>query len=701
MKPHLPVSLLGCLLTSASALSTLQAVEYNATQEIVESVSDSAVTITGSNTDVTLKGDMTVTGTTALNQGGDLIIDGGTLTTNKLQLHNGGNSSTTEVLTLQSGTVNVTGSNQTLPGSSGGGNNTVVIGHWGNGNATLNINGGEFNALQGLVVVSWTSPGTLNIAGGVANMWGLSVAGQGTSQAGTVNLSGDGVLNLGAGGLQSNNGNNKKFNLNGGTLGVVNSDWNADANTKLVLGGDVTVNTAATQANDADGARIGDGKIVDFKGTLSGSGTLEKTGAGTLKISGAVAESAIQFKATSGIVDFTNATLGSGTTIALNGGSVVNLALSSGLALSQTNPGGSITGLTLNGGLVSFSDVDNVDAYVLGGDLTLGSVKTTLDFSGLNLTTGASYDLFTGFDNLTLGSGTWNDADWKNYFSLTGLASPGDWKIAYNADSNSISLVQNDAPALTWNNAAASGSVWDNAATNWADGSATFSDGVDVYFSAANIEGAAADYIVQVQNSGVSPALTVVTNGSHLSLAGGSVAGDLTVNGNSDLLLGGANNFSQTLVDSGSSIILQNTGALGASATVTGTGTVAIDWGASSGNLRSQLSRFAGTLAIVSGRYEAGNTPANLTASSVDVTDGGQIYLLGGDWNQSFNLAGNGWNASGDAAKKGAMRLEGSTVSGSINLTGDASLMVYSGNATVNGSITGADYKLTNREPEP
>ncbi|MBQ6705668.1 MAG: autotransporter-associated beta strand repeat-containing protein [Opitutales bacterium] len=327
------------------------------------------------------------------NTGGTITQNGGTVTAEALRLHDLSAGSGNSTYNLTKGLLNVTGTTKSNSTSVG-----VLIGHWGNGKGILNVSGGVLNAENTWAVVSWTSPGEFNISGGEVNIGGICLDGQlstwATDHSTIVTLSG-GRLNVGSDGLRikadgsAYSGTAKVFNLNGGTLGALDSWGTSDG---IALGGSVTIDTQTRVVNSVGASTDGGvGATISLGGVLSGAGNITKAGAGTLMLSGA--------NTFTGDVTVSAGTVVAGNATALGTGTV---SLAAGTTLKNGMESGTVTVGTLT--------------TVAGAILNLGTSAstTTAAFASTNTATlaeGTIFDAQSLVEGMQLVSGLGDDYD--------------------------------------------------------------------------------------------------------------------------------------------------------------------------------------------------------------------------------------------------------------------------------------------------
>ncbi len=226
----------------------------------------------------------------------------------------------------------------------------IGLGRGARGTVEVNGTGAWLNLASNLTMgFAGSGQGVLTIAsGGRVTVGGVIELGATAGGSGTVNLNTGGTLELGGAGLSPPAaGGAGAFNWNGGTLRVINGG--------LAHNVDATLSTA-TSTIDTNGfdATLG--------GRLTGGGTLIKTGAGSMTLTG--------------INDYTGATLIAQGTLALAG----NGALA-GAEIVSVSSGGIFD-------ISKLSGAGTTTGGLLGpGDVLLGSKTLTVDTAfGMNFT---------------------------------------------------------------------------------------------------------------------------------------------------------------------------------------------------------------------------------------------------------------------------------------------------------------------------
>ena len=323
-------------------------------------------------------------GTLVLNQtntyGGGTTIDGGTISISRdanlgaavgILAFGGGTLRTTADITMSRAT--------TL--NAGGGTFDITMG------TTLTQNG----TIGGAGSLTKAGSGTLTLA--AANTY----AGATTVNAGTLALSGNGSIAASSGVNLAANG--AKFDMSGANGNRTIQDLTGVAGTSIVLGGNsLTVGTANS---------------TSFAGNISGGGGLTKTGSGTLILSGAnnytggtvVSAGTLQGSTASLQGDITN----NAAVVFDQAISGIYAGVMSGTGSLTKTGGGTLIlsgistyggGTTVNGGALSISQDANLGAA--GGPLTLagGTLQMTANIATSRATTlgtgGGTFDVATG-----------------------------------------------------------------------------------------------------------------------------------------------------------------------------------------------------------------------------------------------------------------------------------------------------------------
>lgn len=319
---------------------------------------------------------------------GTLNINGGTASVVNFRTSEGGG--TVSVVNHSAGTFNVTGS--TIENERA---NSFMFNHW-SGSSTYNLSGSALlNVLNTNVNMGWDGNAYFNQSGGTANLRGLNMN-SGRNNAGAYTMTG-GRLNLGAGGITSASA--KTVSLGAGTVGAF-ADWTGASAMVLT---DAATGVTFDTLDSVGGVTA---RTITLTGVLSGTGKLNKTGAGTLVLSGA--------NTYTGATAVNGGTLNVGTTSA----STSTVAVNAGGRLQAGTPLVSATanlaGLTLDGGTAHFRAnftsgdklvVTGTDTFTVpsastisvepAGNLFAGDLIPLITYTGADL--GA-----TPFANLTL-----------------------------------------------------------------------------------------------------------------------------------------------------------------------------------------------------------------------------------------------------------------------------------------------------------
>jgi len=181
--------------------------------------------------------------------------------------------------TQTGGTVNLT--TATNDGFTGGIGVAAHVGATTQNN--YNLQGGTLNVLNTVFygAVGGAANGRLNITGGTANLLGMSLTGGSSSAIGALAVTG-GRLNLGASGLANGatTSGSSTVTLGAATIGAF-ADWSSSRNITL---SDAASGTTFNTLDSVDGATA---RTITLTGILSGSGLLNKSGAGILSLGAA------------------------------------------------------------------------------------------------------------------------------------------------------------------------------------------------------------------------------------------------------------------------------------------------------------------------------------------------------------------------------------------------------------------------------
>jgi autotransporter-associated beta strand protein len=608
----------------------------------------------------------------------------GTLTLSGVGTFVGG--ATVQNGTLALGVSNAINSTNTLTVNTGGAfdvatfsntiNTVVVNGGSVVGTATGLLTSNNFDLRGGTVsaVLGGTNGVTKTTAGSVTLSGTNTFTGAVNLNAGTLAVSA--VANLGAA--------STTLNFAGGTLGYTGSGA-----LDLGAGRVATVTAAGGTVNVSSGTGT-----LTLSGGLdpASTGTLTKTGTGTLAIPTAVNAPSASVAVTAGTL---NAGFGTAGIKALTvaGGT---LSFANGAAEVLT-PAGTGTNLTLSGGGLTFdlaaaggaSDRIVYDAAAATGTLTLNFVGLT-GFSG---GTGGTYTLLT--------SGT-TTGGLANATFVLGSAPTG-FNYSITNDNTTLTLVTSPYTPIYWTGA--NGTSWATTApgTNFSSDAAGAVDAghtplatETVIFSstAATVVGPTVTttldgpvVVDSLQFNGAGAVTSVVINpgaGGTLTVKPASSSGGIAVlaGGGSatiaaPLTLSNALSASQTwnVADPTSTLALTGSVAFGANVTKTGAGTVTLS-GANTGTGNFTLT--AGTLNVNSPTALGGGTLTVAAGTVVDNTSGAAITMT----------ANNPVRITGDFTYAGTQSLNVGT--GAVTLSNNPTVFVAGNTLTLGGVVGGA-----------
>lgn len=607
-------------------------------------------------------------GTTLGTEG--LVINNGLVIMTNLNLGNAGNGLSSLSAYITGGTVTNFGSVFINQGSSGRFSRLLQT-------------GGTFVVPDpGVVNPNPTVSGSLNnytVFGGTNVVGGFYFGNSNNTSGGTVNFTNGAVIYVGSQGIASNGVILLNALLNNNGLFGATADWAGSAAMKLNNG------TFTFQAADQNGT----GHSIALSGVLSGSGNLNKTGAGTLTLSAAntysgntVISGGTLAVGAGGSLASPNINVGSGAIFdvsgtggfTLNGGQTlagsgtVNGAVTASSSSTIYPGSNSVTGtLTLPGGLTENGGVNN--QFNLSGNPS-GPNNDSVNVSGGLILAGTNSITIIG---ALAGGGAY---PLFNYSSLTGDITNFEVVGAGGALSNSLVahtiyfVAQSNVRGptnITWIGNAAN-NIWDTqASTNWLNnGTGTldfFLPNDQALFSNLG----ASNSVVNIPGSVTPSSVTVNTTSNYVFTGNGEIDGiaSLTVSNGTLTVLTTNNYTGQTIFDGG--VLATPNIANGGSPSGIGAAT------ADPANLifnGGALFYFGDSTAT-----DHGMTLTNL-GGTIDVTNGTILTLNG-------TLAGNGSLTKVDG---GSLTLTaGNTYTGNTILTGGTLTM---NNVTAAGSGT-------------
>lgn len=648
-------------------------------------------TVTGALTaqgyaDIAIAANKTLTAGSYVSTGGNNTVAG--------TLSLSGNATISGLNDIWTGTVNSanlyinTGASLSMNNASYtlGAGGQIAIGNTGtSGTGTLNITGTTtVSGASGSIAIGNTTgtAGALSIQNtAVVNTGGITI------NNGSATLSNTATLNIGASGIAGTG----TVNFNGGTtIGAV-ADWSSASGITYAINGGAasTINT--------------NGHNVTINGGISGTGILNKTGLGTLTITG----SDKTFTSASAIAV-------SAGTLALNVSAANILAMAPSYSIAsnatlQLNSGTYASPLKITGsGMLSFANgatsvtlKESSSANSLGNNITFGNVGSTLTLdSTLNTLQGT----LTAGSDLTLNGSQFTTAN--GAVNVTGKLTLG--------------LAGDAAHATrTFNSLVTAGSLTLQAGTSTIASAASFAQGATIT-GALTAQGYA--NIGAVAGQQIS-AGSYLSTGGHNTVTGSlNLSGNAVISGLNDIWTGTVNSANLS-INSGASLSMNsatytlgasgainigNTGTSGTgslsvtgSSTVNGsTGTINIGNGSgTAGSLNIQNTSVVNTSGIVinNGSVTLSDT-ASLNIGSTGVSGTGTVNFNGGttikadaDWTSASGVgyAVNGSTSSTLNTNGHDVTLNGNiSGSGQLNKTGQGTLTISGGDKTFTGTTT-------------
>jgi autotransporter-associated beta strand protein len=490
---------------------------------------------------------------------GGLTMSGATIVATQnhsdfIQIYNNGDVNSRGAATIGSNGVNfnTAGYDITIAnGLNGSGNLTksgsglLVLSAANGYTGTTVVTGGMLRLDNGNSLGAWRAK-DLNISGGgsIVTNWGAGVY----NDLGTLNFGGNGIA---AGSLTSNQAGATdlgNFLLNSDINVITGSTTTAQIGSDIRVGSNATRNFNIGTTTDASGVDLAmSGKLGHYNG--NSWGYINKTGAGTMKLSGEVQiggitvsggklimedaaadwsvfaagmtnNSQVEFSVTSGSRTMTNTVSGSGSLTKTGAGTLT-------LSAEQSYTGGTV----VNGGTLSLSG--NQGRGRLSGALTVNSgatVVTTGDGTGLGY--------FDQLNTLTINGGTVASDGASHIWNITNGVSMTGGELRSNAGVSGA-----NASALEWNRTALT--------TNASSNSAIISGRVNL-----RNDNQYSNWSVNVADGAAASDLLVSA-----AVTGGGV--NITKSGAGTMVLSGANTFSGATSINAGTLIAQSSSALG------------------------------------------------------------------------------------------------------------------------------------------
>ena len=508
---------------------------------------------------------------------------------------------------------------------------------------------------------NWTNFANWSALGGTPGLDGTlstnDTATFGTGAGGTVTLSTNAQLNT------ISFSNASAYTVTGtGTISLVQGSSAPSITTTL---GSHTISNALTFGTNVTVTNASN-TLLTLGGSIGGSGSLAKSGLGTLSlmgsnsysggttINGGVLAVANSNALAGGSLTLTNAVLND---TLLGTLSVSSLVMNGDASISLTSAGSAFTNISVT----SFTNNNSGNLISLASGSTWAGGTNTLIFSSVPAYyTGLQLDLF-GSQTISLG-GTTNISN-KTY------------TFTSNASSLQL-LIQINASDIYW--AGGASGNWNTTTNVWSTNAAL--TGTFQAFSTNDNATFGSTATITVTNSGITAGTVMVTNTTGtVTLAGGTLTASSLTKTNAgafvasnNLALGGG-----TFLNSGSGNATIAGSILSGAVTQSGSGTTIL-----SGN-----NSYSGTTTISGGKLLLNGT----NSGGVITVSGGIFGGTGKATNSAVALSGSGTITPGNGSTTGTLSIGSLTITGgtlNILLGGSStSLLAVNGNASLGGTL--------------
>jgi fibronectin-binding autotransporter adhesin len=591
-----------------------------------------------------------------------------------------------------------TGTALNLSGAIAAGTHTITL----NNNGTTTVAGAITGS--GTMTQTATATGTTVISGDSSSTY----TGDIVVQNGTIRLGNNGVLNAATNVSLSTANSTGTFDLAGhnqalGNITFVSGGTLQSGSGTLSLNGSVSSQASATAATISGNLNLGnatrtfsvaDGGVTPdmvVTANVTGSGGINKTGNGSLQLSGLNTFSGTNTFGAGTAIAASDQALGTGASTIGNG---ATLGLQGGIALNSGTITVSGAGYTGSNGAIDNRSSDNtlVSNVTLAGNTTVGAA------SGTELTLSGAVGQSTASQLTIGGSGTVVLAGNNSYTGSTVVNS-------------GATLVAASNNAMGTN---AAGTTVNSGATLGFQGGITYTTAEPVTVSGTGVAGRngaldnVADNNTFAGNVALAGATTIgAAAGTNLTLSGAvSGANAVTIGGTGSITFSGNNSYTgTTTVASGATLIAANNNALGntganTASTVSNGGTLGVQGGVAIANENISITGTgvggAGALMNVSGDNSISNQITLTGNSTVSAAAGSTLTLAGGlsDGASTYSLTK---SDNGTVVIGGAGNYNGTTtITGGTLAFANAGTLGSTANITVTNGTLALDNSTAN-----